>query len=98
MRLQLSWDLMRNSLEHCQGKFCCAQEKDEEVYRLKMQMIDLKAELRKCCNSCMEAQSRCVELEEENKAKNTERDKLLQICDQLLTEAERNRKAAASAS
>lgn len=58
-----------------------------------MQMIDLKAELRKCCNSCMEAQSRCVELEEDNRAKTTERDKLLQICDQLLTEAEQTRTA-----
>lgn len=70
------------------------QERDEEIYRLKMQMIDIKAELRKCCNSCMEAQSRCVELEEDNRAKTTERDKLLQICDQLLTEAEMTRTAS----
>ena len=63
------------------------------MYKLKLQMIDMKAELRKCCNSCVEAQSRCVELEEENRAKTAERDKLLQICDQLLTEAERSRKA-----
>lgn len=72
------------------------QEKDEEAHRLKMQVIDLKSELRKCCNSCMEAQSRCVELEEEVRAKASERDKLLQICDQLLTDAEKNRKAVAA--
>lgn len=67
---------------------CSSQEREEQVYSLKLKVIDLKAELRECCNSCVEAQSRCVSLEEDNRVKTEERDKVLRICDQLLSEAE----------
>lgn len=59
-----------------------------------MEIIDLREELGKVCNSCMEAQSRCVELEQDNKIRISERDKLVHICDTLLREREDANRAA----
>ena len=67
------------------------QERDDQISRLQQQLVEVEAEAKRAAAN----DGKLARMQAENQAIREDRDKLLKICDQLLTDAEAAKAKAA---